>query len=319
MRTARHSRGFTSAELLMVLTLAAVVIGGVVVSYGTIVRNFNRVGSYVEVPLPSTTVLNYYGASGTSRTCSTAPSYGVHALADRLREQFWSDVTTATAVFCLARNGLNTYRPAWVPYVVGTDRELDTPQAFREHLITRAGIPATLFRSERGFSAPTTGSTLINGSIYILGYSDDPANIKVQAIYDIDFVKVNSPQGIYASVRRYAPQSAVLGATTVSSYTNGYEVFYPPSSATTWTTDGFSPLFVAFERSSRKALAEGVATDRFKQAAGMPFYMLWWPDPAARNLAAVPNSLPLSDVRSAYNHQGGRTGYMMVVPMFPAL
>ena len=102
-------------------------------------------------------------------------------------------------------------------------------------------------------------------------------------------------------------------------------MFFTPSvpnatSATQWSKDGFTPLFVTFERSTRRAFLETPdSLNRFKAAAERPFYFVWWPDPAARHLGAQPNTLAPSDPRQAYNHMGGRTAFMFTVPMFPAL
>uniref|UniRef100_UPI00329A0C51 hypothetical protein n=1 Tax=Salmonella enterica TaxID=28901 RepID=UPI00329A0C51 len=67
------------------------------------------------------------------------------------------------------------------------------------------------------------------------------------------------------------------------------------------------------------ALRESATIDRFKRAAERPFYFIWWPDPSARHLGAIANTFSSTDPRQAYNHMAGRTAFMFVVPMFPAL
>ena len=321
MMKRNRKQGFTSAELLLVLALGAMVIGGAVVSFGTLVRNQPRVSSVVEADLGSSRLVAWYGSgySGTKKTVNSAPNYGSLALAERLREQFNTDIISATAVYCLTRdsNTSNTYHPTSIPYNPATDEILDTSVKFRDHLQAK-GLPYSLFGSDRNFS-----SSKSNATIFILGYSKVVGEISVIATYDIDVVKVLKPDGFYASVRRY------VGAPVLNvNEPQGYEIFYPPFpelyNSTAWpnangTTDGFTPLFVAFERSARTAVSETTSTDRFKKAAERPFYFVWWPDPGARDLRKQPNSYPSTDPRAAYNHQGGRTSFMFTVPMFPSL
>ncbi|MBX7210804.1 MAG: hypothetical protein K1X78_21025 [Verrucomicrobiaceae bacterium] len=316
----RHNRGYTSAELLLVLALGAIVIGGTVVAFGSLAKNLPRVSAVVEVDLGSK-LNTYYGAgasSTTKQTVNSAPNQGAVGLAERLREQFNTDVISATAVYCLARDSAtaNTYHPTSIPYNPSTDQVLDTSQKFRDHLSSKGVSATTLYGSERNFSSSKSAAT-----IFILGYSKTANELNVISTYDIDVVKVTKPDGFYASVRRY------VGAPVVNvNEPQGYEVFYPPYdyNSTTWanasgTTDGFTPIFVAFERSVRASLSEGSTTDRFKKAAERPFYFIWWPDPGAGDLRKQPNSYPTTDPRQAYNHQGGRTSFMFTVPMFPSL
>lgn len=317
-----HRLGYTSAELLVVLALGALVIGGGVVSFGTLVRNMPRVSAVVEVDLGSK--LNAYYGTGlatTKKAVTSAPNYGAVAAAEKLREQFNADVISATAVYCLSRdsNTPNTYHPTSIAYNPATDEILDTAYLkFRDHLSSKGVSASTLYGGDRNFSSTKSAAT-----IFVLGYSKNPNELSVIATYDIDVVKVLKPDGFYASVRRYVGPP-VPGV----SEPQGYEVFFPPYpelyNATTWpnangTTDGFTPIFVTFERSARTALSEGSSVDRFKKAAERPFYLIWWPDPATSDLRKQTNSYPNTDPRQAYNHQGGRTSFMFTVPMFPSL
>jgi hypothetical protein len=312
-------QGFTSAELLLVLALGAMVIGGAVVSFGTLVRNQPRVSAVVEAVLGNK--LNaWYGMplTTTTKTVTSAPNYGAVALAEKLREQFNNDVISATAVYCLTRDSAtaNTYHPTTIAYDPTTDEILDTNVKFRDHLIAKGLVASSLFGSDRNFS-----STKSNATIFILGFSKTPNQLSVIASYDIDVIKVLKPDGFYASVRRY------MGPPVLNvSEPQGYDIFYEPYdyNSTTWsgasgTTDAFTPIFVSFERSARTAYSEGTSIDRFKKAAERPFYMIWWPDPGARDLRKQPNSYPSTDPRAAYNHQAGRTSFMFTVPMFPSL
>ena len=318
--------GFTSVELLLVLALGAVVIGGAVVTYGSIVSNQPRVSAVINVPLGATRMQHFYGISASTYGSSSAPQFGALSLAEELREQFLADVMGATAVYCLPRDEVNTYKPSVIAYDPALDQELDTPQKFRAHLVATSAVPATLYRDYRN---PLNNGVAVpeNASIFVLGYSKFAGFLKVLSIYDIDVIRftgATQPQGFHASVKRYAdPPSDPDPAALV--YAGGYDVFYPPSvfnakRVTEWAKDGFAPLFVTFERVERLALRETPTTiQRFKRASEMPFYFIWWPDPCARHLGPIPNPLASSDPRQAYNHMAGRTSYMFTVPMFPAL
>jgi len=327
-RHAAPSRGFTAVELVSVLAMAALILGSIIVGYGTIVRTRTGVATIVSVPLGSTRLaaFAYPNQSGTSRNVVSAPHYGMMAQAEELREQFLSDTISATAVFCLPRDGVNTYKPYSIAYDPLLHGELDTPQKFRAHLVA-LGVTPMPFRDYR--NPLNTSSTVPsqNASIFILGFSKVEAKLKTLALYDIDVIRFtgsNEPLGFHASVKRYSDDSR--GTSYPLAFSGGYEIFYPPSTPEPdvrrpqdWATDGFTPLFITFERATRLAIAEGTATDRFKVAAERPFYFIWWPDPAARNLSPQANPLNPADPRQAYNHMAGRTSYMFTVPMFPAL
>jgi hypothetical protein len=317
MTTSRlhHRHGFSSAELLMVLAVGSLVIGASMVAFGTVVKNQPRVASVTEVEVGLARMQAYYNESVSKKNVLTAPNYGAVSLAEKMREQFNSDVLSATAVYCLARDNPNTFHPYYLPYTPGTDAVLDTSLKFREHLITRGLVASGLYKTDRNFSPSS------NASIFILGYSKVVNELNVAAVYDIDVVRTTGPAGFYASVKRYQggprePGPLIPRPTPVPDY---YDIFYPPSaSGTASASDGFTPLWVSFERKARLALTEG-DPDRFKVANGQPFHLIWWPDPGAPNLKAVTNSRLPTDPRKAYNHQGGRTSFMFTVPMFPAL
>lgn len=323
---AKYSTGFTSLELLLVLFLSAVVLGAIVVSYGTLVRSQPNVSSLISVPLGTARMTNFYGASGTNRQVPVAPHFGMLALAEELREQFLQDTISSTAVFCLPRDGHNTWRPSLIPWDNLTHEELDTPQKFRAHIVEQAGIPATLFRDYRNPLGTTDTVPSPNCSIFILGFSKTAGVLAVSAIYDVDVIRftgTSQPQGFHASVKRYAPAPGAADGDALV-FSSGYEVFFPPSNpmarvASDWSNDNFAPLFVSFERSSRLAVREGPAIDRFKVAAERPFYFIWWPDPAVRHLGTQTNTAAPSAPQHAYNHMAGRTSFMFTVPLFPAL
>ena len=99
IRRVRQPGGFTSVELLLVVALSAVILGGAVVSYGTIVRSQPSVSSMVVVPLGLSRTQNFYGIASSTANVALAPQYGAVSLAEELREQFLTDTISATAVF----------------------------------------------------------------------------------------------------------------------------------------------------------------------------------------------------------------------------
>lgn len=341
------SGGYTAVELLLVLSLSAVIMGTFVVSLGTLSSSRPTTVSTVSNPLDAIRRSNYYfGSTETvNRDAVIAPHYGMMAQAEKLREQFQTDIVSATAVFCLYRTGMNAYRPHNIFYNPTLHGELDTPQKFRAHLISIGALTPSQFVDYRNPLNTVASKPAENATVFLLTFSKVEKLFKVLSIYEIDVLRITSTtqaQGFHASVRRFAdnPVLATMPASTSSggsntagsfvamAFSSGYEVFYPPSvprpdplKTNEWSTDGFAPIFISFERATRLALSEGVAIDRFKIAAERPFYFIWWPDPAARNLAqpASNSTLDVSDPRQAYNHMGGRTSFMFTVPMFPAL
>jgi hypothetical protein len=307
--------GFTAAEMLVASMVAAVMLGAAALAYSTFVRSQQRFSDVANVRLPTNAKSNFYGQSGTDIVTYMAPNFGSLARAEALRERFITDTSQSVAVYCLyrANNVYNSVRPASLPSPApGTP--MDTPEAFRVYLGSVISGASSVFTSYRN-----TGTTP-NYSVYVLGFSQNAATIPVTAVYDIDFVQARNPSstsmilGTYASVRRY-----VNGALT-----GYYDVVF----RTSGQTESFVPPVVAFERRSRLALVEGATTiDRFKAAAGQPFYFIFWPDPAMDSLAVPPNGLSgstlnpgysTSDPRRLYNHMAGRTSFMFTTPMFPS-
>lgn len=315
MRSVRHrSFGFTSAELLLAMALGAAVIGAAAIAFGTIARNQPHVQSLVNVTLDATRLGNYYGQSVSTWQTSTAPNYGAAMKAEDMRERFLADVMKAVAVFPLARTGVNTYRPAEIAFNPLVDTFPENPLKFREMLVN-SGVASTLYQAKRNYD-----STSPNCSIFVLGYSADATKLRVDAIYDIDIDKINSPKGFYASVKRY--YTPVAGTAGLTAY---YDVFYPPYDGTLWptTSDKFTPLWVSFERKSRANMTPPESNDieRFKMAYEKPFHLIWWPDPSAATLGlyrATTSTFPATDPRQVYNPMAGRTSLMFTVPEFPS-
>ena len=201
---------------------------------------------------------NYYNKAGTTIDTPVAPCPSTGgavdfvdanrtpaSTAEDMRERFLADTQTATAVFCLARTDINTYRPESIPYIPDVDPFPDNSDKFRLLLIRKGVIAAALYSSTQRPFLDSTTTPVQNCSIFVLGFSESAVTLKVTAIYDIDIVKTSSPDGFYASVKRFAPTATV--GTTLTAY---YHAFYPGYNGTgldglskTWpvTTDKFAP------------------------------------------------------------------------------
>jgi hypothetical protein len=333
MKHARHKAGFSAVELLMVLALGAVVLGGVMVAYGTLVSNRAGVAESVSINLPVTLVNDFYGpGQGAARTVPLAPAYGSLALAEKLREEFHKDILGAAGVFCLYRRNsriTNPLRRNWFAYNPAVDGPLERPRDFYDFLVRLDPVAATVFEVPAN---PGTNNRTPDphASVYVTSFSPDQTRLGIIALYEVDLLRFEQqavkPWGFYATVRRYThdPLNPTSQASVLS---GGYEVFFPPSVpnptlVSQFSTDGFSPVFVFFERAVRRSVIEDsvMGGDRFKVAAERPFYFFWWPDPAMPNLATLGNgTVRPQEARRAYNHMGGKTSFMFTVPMFPAL
>jgi len=299
--------GFSLVEVMIASAVAASVMGAAALAFSAIGKNQRRLSNYAAIEIGAAAANNYYNLSGVSVDCYDAPNYGRAASADLLRERFWEDISHGSAVYCLARSGLNTVRPVYIP-APEDGRSLDSPEAFRMHLASVFSQSATVYKGWRG------SSPYDNGSVYILQPSSFSGFLSVRAIYDIDIQSTAQPSGTYVSVKRYA----------WNELTDYYDVFFPDG------VNGvpFRPLFVFHERRSRSGLEEG-AIDQYKTAAGMPFYFIWWPDPAAPTLAnqgagadsGYAASIPegAANPLPAYAAMAGRTNYFFTVALFPSL
>ncbi len=140
----------------------------------------------------------------------------------------------------------------------------------------------------------------------MLAPTDQADYLKVQAVYEIDFLTLTSPAGVYASVRRY--KNGAL--------THYYDIFYDEGPETFLT-----PSVVAFESRTRLMKNEGAAIDRFKRGPTGPFYLIWLPDPTINPMTTGTVTVPTdtANVLEAYGHLAGKTGFMVVCPMFPSL
>jgi hypothetical protein len=279
--------------MVVALAIGAVVVMVAVIAYGAILRNGLPGVRNEDVHVTPGVLLNFYGLNSSLISVSRAPNFTAAAAAEDLRNRFHEDVSSAVAVFCLGRNGLNTVHPTNL-YISDTNdvRTWTGPANFK----------ALLTNNSDDFTTNTNyaikGSNL---SIYILGPSTNlgralntTTNLVVRAIYDADLVTNTTPPGVYASVRRY------VGSTN----TAFYHVFY--ASDTTTVTNTFWPLAYYYP----KGTVNGVTNTR-------PFYLVWWPDPAS---AWLPPTAPTnSDTRSSYTNMGGQSSFSFVVPVFPEL
>ncbi|MBE2205752.1 MAG: hypothetical protein IAE94_15580 [Chthoniobacterales bacterium] len=290
--------GFTFVEIVVAISIAAGVIMVSVLAYGTISRS-GPARRQANVRLTVTNAINFYNSSNAVIAVSEAPSLASAAMAESMRERLVRDISTASAVCCLARNKPNIpgLRPTNIALPTNFDiRGMVTPENFRTNLIDRSG---EVYVSYAG------ATTATNLSIYILGSSGYSTNVLVRAIYETDLVTVtNSPPGVYATIRRY------VGPTM----TDYYHVFYPGQ------TNNFSPLAVFFEKESLGDTGTP-SVDRYRQAENRPFYLVWWPDPSRDNLASdyQPESLTNSSPRFVYSGMAGATSLFFVIPAFPPL
>lgn len=289
--------GFTFVELLVAICIGAAVITVAVLAYGTISRN-GHPQRQTNIRLSVTNAINFYNSSNTLIAVSEAPSFSSAAMAESMRERLVRDISTASAVCCLARNNPNIpgLRPTNIALPTNFDvRGMVTPDNFRTNLIDK---------TQEVYVSYNGATTSTNLSIYILGSSGDSTNVLVKAIYETDLVTVSTPPGVYASVRRYS-------GTIMTDY---YHVFYPDQ------TNSFSPLAVFFEKSSL-GISGTNSVDRYRKADDRPFYLVWWPDPARKNLASAyaPESLTNASPRFIYSGMAGATSFFFVIPAFPPL
>ncbi len=294
------SRGFSVAEILLSISLATIFFSAAAMIYQNVTNNVGALGTIENVTLGSDVLLNFYDLDQESITVFAAPNFGRAAFAAELVEVFRSDVAAASAVYCLGRTDLNIYRPETIPYPTGS-AVLDSPERFRQHLVANASSAESA-----PFYAYESVSFVEDLSVFVIQPSDAIDELDVLSIYDIDIIALYGI-GNYVSVRRYVDG-------TLSNY---YDILYPEGTGTS-----FSPLAVHFYR---KGLAGSLANpfdQRFAVAEEMPFYFLWWPDPAAHTLEApvdppIP-AVPAGSPVLEYYQMGGRTRFMFTIPAFPS-
>lgn len=299
-------RGFTFVEMLVAMSLSAMFIGTAAMALSAITQNSRHFSSIHDLTIGTANNTNFYNLSSSKVQVSGAPNYGRLAFVNEMRDQFYEDVSRSEGVYCLARAGLNTIRPEWLawPYSdpAASKPVLDSPEAFRQYLATAEPTSASIFAACRNVPATSTPNT----TIFLIAPTNQADYLKVQAVYEIDYVSITSPAGIYASVRRYKN----------GAMTHYYDIFYEegPESA-------MLPTFVTFESRARLARTEGDAIDRFKKGRSSPFYLIWLPDPSINPMRVETAALPAAatDPRQAYGQLAGKTGFLLTAPLFPSL
>jgi len=304
----KATSGFTLVELLVAAAIGAALIAAAVIGFAVISGLPLRQGT-VNVSLPSGVIANFYGTNFTTLTLGPNPNYFQAAQARRMKDRLMSDVSAASAVFCLGRNvsGNPALRPAEIAVPGGTDfRSHSTPSTFRDFLASADAALGSAFPAQQDGALRNT----TNASIYVVGtlasVSDYTNRLAILATYEMDFVPTSSPTGgTVASVRRYS-------GTNTSVPTDYYHVYYPEAAN---GSDGFRPLAAFFGR----AAADDDENDPFAVAVNQPFTFVWWPDPLVSSLGAgqVPGSS--TNTRANYANMAGRTSLFFVLPAFPSL
>jgi len=299
-------RGFSVAEILVAISLSAVIFSAGAMLFQSVSANHKRLATIHEVDLGEDTVANFYSIDSSTINVYTAPNFGRAGFANELRERFWEDVGQASAIYCLGRDGLNTIRTTTIDYPDGSPF-LDSPSDFLTLLQSEYGADADVFVDYAGTS------TAEDLSIYMIGPSNDADEISVIAIYDLDIVQdldaSDTLIGSYVSVRRYVG----------SDLANYYDIYYEAGEGNT-----FSPTAVHFPKAGGSSYEADADAARFMVAAESSFYFVWWPDPASHYLEAASPPEPTTPPYDAndpimdYWHMGGRTSFMFAIPMFPS-
>lgn len=290
---------FSLVEILVAISLSAALFSAAALVYQAVSSNANPLGTLCPVTFPEGVLSNLYGLDANSINVYTAPNMARNATAGRLAELLMDDTASASAVFVLGRNELNTYHPEAIAYPSGSVA-LDSPDRFLTHIVAQAPSDTTQFVSYEAVNEQD------NHSIFIVQPGASATELNVLSIYDLDVIPIQHT-GNYVSVRRY-----VAGELTAY-----YDILYPAGSGTP-----FRPNAVHF---FRRGLASHLASTpaKFAVAEEMPFYFVWWPDPAARTLES-PTDPPTPSVSADspildYFRMGGRTQFHFTIPAFPSL
>lgn len=299
MKLRPGSAAFSLIEILVAISLSAALFSAAAMVYQAISFNANPLSTLCPVTFPEGVLSNLYGLDQTTINVYSAPNLARCAAATQVAELLTDDAASASAVYVLGRNGLNAYRPQTIPYPAGSVK-LDSPDRFLAHIVAQAPSDTTQFVSY------DTVNDQESHTIFLIQPSTSATELNVLSIFELDVIPIQGT-GNYVSVRRY-----VAGELTAY-----YDILYPASSGVP-----FHPTAVHF---FRRGLAGNLSSDsaKFAVAEEMPFYFVWWPDPAARNLESpsdppTPSASPGSAVYDYYR-MGGRTQYQFTIPAFPAL
>ena len=144
---------FSLVEMMIASGISTLVFTVGALSYQTITANQRRSVTYGAITIGGAAAENYYGKPDDVQEIDAyfAPNYGRGTTADLMRETFYEDLSNATAVYCLGRDGLTTLRPSGITLPANQDgKTLDTPDKFLALL--EAELPALA-----GVHTPYTG------------------------------------------------------------------------------------------------------------------------------------------------------------------
>ncbi|MBU6328305.1 MAG: hypothetical protein KGQ89_11785, partial [Verrucomicrobia bacterium] len=176
-------------ELLVAAAIGAAVITAAAIGFA-VVSGASTKGGRIDVRLPGATHNAMYGADASYVTMWPNPSYAQAAKARLLRDKLMEDVSAATAVFCLGRNGAGGSRPGQIPITSSSWQDLRgcaTPADFRKLLVDNNIAGAGAFATEQ-----TGPLSTMNATIFVVGglQSQDAGNntLRMVATYEVDFV-----------------------------------------------------------------------------------------------------------------------------------
>ena len=295
--------------MLVAAAIGAALIAAAVLGFGVVAGLPMRQGT-VNVTLPGSTISDFYGSGSSFISIGPNPNYFQAAQARRMKERLMSDISAASAVFCLGRDasGSPAIRPDELSVPSDTDfRAKATPSTFRNFLVEADSGFASVFPEQQdGVLLATT-----NVSVYLAGTLASVAQysntLTILATYEIDFIPtVDPPGGTVASVRRYSGTNNTVP-------TDYYHAYYPNEDN---GAAGFRPVAAFFGRDA----ADSTGDDPFAVAVNQPFTFMWWPDPLLSSLGggAVPSGSDDS-ARVNYTNMAGRTSLFFVLPAFPSL
>jgi hypothetical protein len=294
--------GITFVEILVAAVVGVAVISAAVIGYGTITRLPGKL-ERIDVDLPGSTHDDLYGTEALYVSVGPAPNYWEGIKAREMKDLLDSDVSKASAVFCLGRNGqMSGVRPAIIEVPDFTDfRVVATPGEFLDFLDEAAPGVAEAFDEDQNGALQTT-----NVSLFVLRELDDASQVdntlEIQATWEVDLIPTTSPAGTFASVRRFDDGSAVP--------THFFHVFYPDDDN---SANPFRPLAVFFGRADRPSPGD------YDVAPNHPFTFLWWPDPLVSFLSGRDTGSGDQMPRQGYAGMAGRTSLFFVLPTFPSL
>ncbi|MEM6910380.1 MAG: prepilin-type N-terminal cleavage/methylation domain-containing protein [Verrucomicrobiota bacterium] len=309
----RSVGGFTLVELLVALVTAAAFFTAAALIFQSVSQGQHRLTSFGEITIGQVFETNFYGNETADGVINAywAPNYGRSALVEQLRDQLHLDLQSASGVYGLTRSGVNSLRPQSVSLgSVLSPAQIATPNAFRDLLAIDDSSAYTIFGTFDGFpGTKNQQGENQNATFFLTTPGDSMGAVDLLAVYEIDLVEAATPVGLYASVRRYAYDDA-----DVEQLTHYYDIFYEGA-----TRDDMGPIFVHIENENRDNGLAAEETNRFRQAKGASYYIIWFPDPVIPVTDVIVPSTSSNDPNSSYAAQGVRTAHMQVVPMFPML